>query len=252
MKKIKEYYEALEQNRIKAYYQPQFSADSREVVSAEALCRMVLKDGSVVMPGKFIQKLEYTGEICSLDWLMVKKACGILSEMRCRGVPLRRVAVNFSRRHVEEWDAAERLCGLVDLYALKHELIEIEITETCQIHDFLLVDMIKRIRKEGFPVAVDDFGRGSSSLGFIRENSFDALKIDKTFLCTEEDDEKTRILLEGIIRIADKLGVRIVAEGVESREQADFLKNCGCNILQGDYLSGPLTEHQYLELLGRQ
>lgn len=249
---MKEYYRALEQNRIKAFFQPLYTANGFKIVSAEVLCRMIMTDGRVVLPEEFIQRLEFTGEICSLDWYMVKEACSTLSEMRYRIGRYTPLSINLSRKHTEEWDVAEHLSSIVDSYALEHKLIEVEITETSKSNDILLEDMIKRIRSKGFSVAVDDFGSGYSSLAFVREIEFDTLKIDKSFLQGDMEEKKTKSMIEGIIGLAKKLEAKTVVEGVENVAQLSFLNCCGCDLLQGNYLSEPLYDYKFLDLLEKQ
>lgn len=249
---MKEYYKALEQNRIKPYFQPMYTTNGFTIASAEVLCRMILPDGRIALPEEYIQRLEYTGEICSLDWYMVKEACSTLSEMRYRMGRYTPLSVNLSRRHVEEWNTAEHLSSIVDYYSLEHELIEVEITETYNEHDFLLQEMIEQIRGKGFSVAVDDFGSGYSTLGFVRDIEFDTLKIDRSFLRGDIEDKNNKAMIEGIIGLAKKLGTKTVVEGVENAEQLSFLNCCGCNLLQGDYLSEPLPEYKFLDLLEKQ
>jgi len=249
---MKEYYNALEQNRIKAYFQPMYTTNGFTIASAEVLCRMILPDGKIALPEEYIQRLEYTGEICSLDWHMVKEACSALSEMRYRIGRYTPLSVNLSRRHVEEWNTAEHLCSIVDSYALEHELIEVEITETYKENDFLLQELIKQIRSRGFSVAVDDFGSGYSTLGFVRDIEFDTLKIDRSFIMGDIEEGKKKAMIEGIVGLAKKLEVKTVVEGVENAAQLSFLNCTGCNLLQGDYLSEPLPEYRFLDLLEKQ
>ena len=183
---------------------------------------------------------------------MVKKACALLSEMRFRKLKYRPVAVNLSRAHAEEWDAAEHLCSIVDSFALQHELLEVEITETYKTHDILLEDMVEKIRSAGFSVAVDDFGSGYSSFDLIRSISFDTLKIDRSFIQDDCESYRSKAIIEGIVKMADKLGVKTVVEGVENERQLSYLNCCGCKLLQGDFLGKPMSEERYLTLLGRE
>ena len=246
---IKEYYKAMEQNRIKPFFQPQYTANGFKVAAAEALCRIEIPDGTYILPEEFIGGLEYTGEICDLDWHMVKMVCSLLSEMRYRTGKQIPIAVNLSRRHTEEWDAAEHLCSIVDSCGLNHDLIEVEITETYDEHDILLNDMIAKIRSKGFSVALDDFGSGNSTLGFVQETAFDTLKIDKSFLKGDCEDHKVKAVIESLIAMADNLGMKTVVEGVENARQLSYLNCYGCTLLQGNYLSEPLPEKRFLELL---
>ena len=249
---MKEFYQAMEQGRIRAYFQPQYTTNGFEIASAEVLCRMEAKDGTIIMPDNFITGLEHTGEICPLDWYMVKKACNILSEMRSRRLKRRPMAVNLSRAHAGEWDTAEHLCSIVDSYHLEHELIEIEITETYKANDCLLQEMVRQIRAKGFSVAIDDFGSGYSSLGFIRGIEFDTLKLDKSFIKDDCEDGRSKAIIEEIVKMADRLGARTVVEGVENGKQLGYLNTCGCTLLQGDFLGEPMSGYKYIDLLERQ
>ena len=112
--------------------------------------------------------------------------------------------------------------------------------------------MVEKIREKGFSVAVDDFRSGYSTLGFVRDIKFDTLKIDRSFLKGDIEEKKNKAMIEGIIGLAKKLGVKTVVEGVENAAQLSFLNCCGCNLLQGDFLSEPLPEYKFLDLLEKQ
>ena len=249
---MKEYYNAMEQERIRAYFQPQYTTNGFEIVSAEALCRMILPNGVVIMPESFISRLEYTGEICSLDWFMVDKVCRTLSYMRLKTGRMIPVSVNLSRRHTHEWDTAQHLSSIVDAYDLDHSLIEIEITETNNTDDLLLKEMVESIRSKGFRIAVDDFGSGYSSLGFIRGITFDTLKLDKSLLSEDCNEDKIQAIIRSIVKMSKSLGVKTVIEGVENEKQLGFLNCCGADLLQGDFLSKALPEYEFINLLKDQ
>ena len=144
------FYKALEQGRIRAYYQPMYTAEGFRIASAEALCRWEKPDGSMILPDDFIPMLEETGEICLLDWHMAERICRLLSEMRYKNMEPVPISLNLSRRHSEEWDAAEHLASVADAYCLDHRLVEAEITETYASRDGNLQKMIRKIRENGF------------------------------------------------------------------------------------------------------
>ena len=246
---MKEFYHALEENRIKPYFQPQYTTNGFDVAACEALCRMELKDGTIIMPEKYIPTLEGTGEICSLDWHILIKVCWFLSRLRFWGIKPVPVAVNFSSRHSEEWDTAEHLSSIVDSYGIDHELIEVEITETYKPDEYPLQTTIDRIRDKGFSVAIDDFGKGYSSFGLIKNIHFDKVKIDKSFIKDDCEDFKTKAMIESIIKMSERLGAKTVVEGVENAKQLSYLNCCGCDLLQGDYLGEPMKELRFLDLL---
>ena len=249
---INEFYTALEQNRIVPYFQPIYTSNGFEISCAEVLCRMELTNGRIILPDEFIPTLEITSEIGLLDWYMVKKACTFLSEMRYRIGRMIPLSVNLSRKHAMEWDTAGHLSGIADSYAIDHKYIGVEITETSRGDIDKLKTMIKSLRNKGFSIAVDDFGTGYSTFELIRDVEFDKLKIDKSLIPGSLQDIKARVILENIVDMSKKLNVKTIAEGVETIEQLSYLNCCGCTMLQGDFLSEPLPESRFLELLMRQ
>ena len=159
------------------------------------------------------------------------------------------ISVNYSRRHIQEENFAEKLTALVDQYDLPHPLIEVEITESAMIgNEDKLLDWIMSIRNAGFKVAIDDFGSGLSSLQFVKDVPADVLKIDKSLLSHNCEDEKERIVLESIFTFAHRLNINTVAEGVETKEQLGFLRSCDCNRIQGYLYARPMPEEDYLKL----
>ena len=246
---MKEYYSAITDNRIKAFYQPVYRLHKfSTITAAEALCRIVMKDGSIMMPDKFIPILEETGEICTLDWIMIDRVCSAIRDIHEGMDPGIVISVNFSRCHVEEWDAVERLVSVAEFYGIPHDRIEIEITETYKTDDFLLIFMMKRLRSEGFRVAIDDFGDGYNSLKFIKEADFDTIKLDRSIIKHIGKDNSGAII-KGFSKMAEKLGVRLIAEGIESPVQAAEVSCNGCTHLQGNYLSKPIPRDEFYELI---
>ncbi len=243
------FYKALEKGRIQPFYQPQYRADGFEIISAEALCRWVRCDGSIIMPDIFLPLLEKTSEICMLDWQMIEKVCRLLSDMKFMDEKPVPVCVNMSRRHAEEMDASEHLCSIVDSYGISHDMIEVEITETCLGEKENVRQMIANIREKGFKVAVDDFGTGYSSFSFINEIEFDTLKLDKSFISGDISEKSSREILETAVRMGKELGVNVVAEGVENIDQLSTLSLVGCPVLQGNLLSNPLSRDSFIKLI---
>lgn len=150
---------------------------------------------------------------------------------------------------IREKDFAEKLSALVDKYGLAHELLEVEITESAMVNEAdRILEWIASIRNAGFSVAIDDFGSGLSSLSFAKDVPADILKIDRSLLSGNCENEKERIVLEAIFYFANRLGISTVAEGVETREQLEFLRTCDCKKIQGYIFSKPIPEEDYLEL----
>ena len=206
--------EAMDSHELQAYYQPLYDALSNKMVSAEALVRWVKQDGTVVSPAYFIPVLEKSDAILAVDWFILEESCKLLRyqiDNRLNPVP---ISVNFSRMHLvfeNVSDITERLCNIVDSYSLEHKWIEIEITETAFINQpEAVTNLVKGIRELGFKVAIDDFGSGLSSLGFVKDVEVDTLKIDRSLLSKNCETEKERILLESIFNFAHRLRLTTV------------------------------------------
>lgn len=244
-----EVFAAMKKHLIRVYYQPQYDAITTKLVGAEALARWIKEDGTVVMPGSFIPALEAGREIIDFDWYILEEVCAFLKKQMEEKVHFVTVAVNFSRRHVYEDDFVEHLCSVVDSYGVPHKKIEVEITESAFVdQEDKIAGWIEKIRELGFRVAIDDFGSGLSSLSFVKDISVDVLKIDKSLLSRNCEDEKERIVLESIINFAHRLKLTTVAEGVETREQIGFLRTCSCKVIQGFLFGKPMSEQDYMEI----
>ncbi|MBD5096394.1 MAG: EAL domain-containing protein [Lachnospiraceae bacterium] len=240
---------AMQQHELKVYYQPQYDAITNKLVGAEALVRWVKPDGSIIMPGSFIPPLEEDNTILELDWYMLREVCSFLKKQQQENLHSVTVAVNFSRRHLYEDDFADQLCKTVSEYDVPRKMIEVEITESAFVDQSeKIAEWIEKIRTAGFRVAIDDFGSGLSSLSFVKDISVDVLKIDKSLLSRNCEDEKERIVLESIFNFAHRLKLTTVAEGVETREQLGFLRTCSCKVIQGFLFAKPMSEADFSEL----
>ena len=238
---------ALRNKELTAFYQPQYDALTSQLKSAEALVRWIKPDGTVISPFFFIPAAEETDLIMEIDWYICELVCQTLVKQNM--MPQFPVSVNFSRRHIQEPNFAEHLTALVDRYDLPHALIEVEITESAMVgNEKTLLNWIVSIRNAGFSVAIDDFGSGLSSLQFVKDIPADVLKIDKSLLSHNCEDEKERIVLESIFTFANRLHMKTVAEGVETKEQLAFLRTCDCNKIQGYLFARPMPEEDYLAL----
>lgn len=241
--------EAMRNRELVAYYQPQYDSVTNKLTSAEALVRWKKPDGSIGMPGSFIPQIEEDNLILELDWYMLEEVCIFLKKQREQGVRSVPIAVNFSRRHVYEEAFLRRLCEIVDHYDVSHKMIEVEITESAFVEQSeKIIHLIEEIRKSGFSVAIDDFGSGLSSLSFVKDTSVDILKLDRSLMSENCEDEKERIVLESIFNFAHRLKLKTVAEGVETKEQLGFLRTCDCKIIQGFLYAKPMPEEEFWEV----
>ena len=238
---------ALQNNELTAFYQPQYDALTSQLKGAEALVRWIKPDGSIIPPCYFIPVAEESGLIMDIDWYVTELACKTLEKQNT--MPQFPISVNFSRRHIQEENFAEHLSELLDKYDLPHPLLEVEITESAMVgNEEKLLVWIESIRNAGFRVAIDDFGSGLSSLQFVKDIPADVLKIDKSLLSHNCEDEKERIVLESIFSFAHRLHMKTVAEGVETKEQLAFLRTCDCYKIQGFLFAKPMPEEEYISL----
>lgn len=241
--------EALENKDVKVYYQPKHNALNGKIQGAEALARWRASD-VMISPGMFIPLLEELGLITELDWYMLRETCAFLAGEIKAGRHVVTVSVNFSRLHAREAGFAERLAETVDGYGIPRRLIEVEITESALAFDGIdIIEFVRDISEAGFGISIDDFGSGLSSLNFVKDVPASVLKIDKSLLSGNCENEKERIVLESIFGFAHRLKLTTVAEGVETKEQLGFLRTCGCELIQGFLFSRPMPEEDFREAL---
>lgn len=240
--------QAMERRELQAYYQPQYDALTSKMVSAEALVRWVKQDGTVVPPAQFIPELEKDDGILAVDWYMLREICQLLKKQEEQGISRVPVAVNFSRMHlVYEKDFVEKLCRTVEEYGVERKWVEVELTESAFVDQSTqMEEFVRDIRAAGFCVAIDDFGSGVSSLSFVKDVEIDVLKIDKSLLSHNCENEKERIVLESIFNFANRLKLTTIAEGVETKEQLGFLRTCNCKKIQGFLFAKPMPEEDFL------
>lgn len=245
--------QAMDKHELKAYYQPQYDATTKILKSAEALVRWIQEDGTVRAPGSFLPELEKTDAIIELDWYMVKEVCEFLKEEKEQGLQVVPISVNFSRWHLREGNLANHLSDIMDSYGLEHRLLTVEITESAMIDETdLMQRMVEQLHDKEFRVSIDDFGSGLSSLRMVTDIQADELKIDKSLLHKNCEDEKERIVLESIFLFATRLHMVTVAEGVETKEQLGFLRTCNCQLIQGFFFDKPLPGEVFTERLKNQ
>ncbi len=241
---------AYENREIKVYYQPKFNALNGKIKGAEALARWQMSDGVVISPGMFIPLLEDLGLIVELDWYIFRETCRFIAEELKAGRKMVMISTNFSRLHAREAGFAERLSKTADSFGVPRKYLEVEITESAlALEGVDIIDFVKSIKDAGFAISIDDFGSGLSSLNFVKDVPADELKIDKSLLSHNCENEKERIVLEAIFEFAHRLNMTTVAEGVETKEQLGFLRTCGCELIQGFLFARPMPEEDFREAL---
>ncbi len=239
-------YRAVEGEEFMVYYQPKYDPRTNRLSGAEALIRWQSSSLGFLPPGKFIPIFEKNGFITEIDHYMLRHVAEDQKKWLDRGFSLVPVSVNVSRAHFAESDLAEQIRDIVDEVGTPHEYIEIELTESAFFDDKkALVTIIKRLQEYGFAVSMDDFGSGYSSLNSLKDMPLDVLKLDADFFRGEFDDTRGEIVVAEAIKLAKSLHMRTVAEGVEVREQVDFLAKQGCDMIQGYYYAKPMPANEY-------
>mgnify|MGYP002549087299 FL=1 len=243
---------AIENEEFKVFYQPKTQLNNYQLAGAEALCRW-FRNGKVISPGEFIPVLEGSKAICTLDFYMLDHVCRDIRRWLDEGREAVKVSVNLSRLHLGDEDLLESILRIIDKYKVPHHFIEIELTETTTDVDYEeLKKIVYGLREQDISTSVDDFGVGYSSLNLIREMPWNVLKIDKSFLPTqeEEDNDPSKVkMLRHIITMSQDLGLECIVEGVETAEQVKLLKDCKCYLAQGFYFDRPLPVKEFEQKL---
>ena len=239
---------ALAAREFKVYLQPKISAAEEKLAGAEALVRWIHPKEGFIPPNKFIPIFEKNGFILKLDDYMLDEVARQQAEWIVQGREIVPISVNVSRAHFTREDLAEHICAIVDKYKVPHNAIELELTESAFFDDKkVLLNTVKKLRENGFPVSMDDFGAGYSSLNSLKELTIDVLKIDADFFRNVEEVERGMLIVSEVIDLAKKLDMKIVAEGIESRDQVDFLVQQECDLIQGYFFAKPMPVEEFVE-----
>ncbi|SFT97106.1 putative bifunctional diguanylate cyclase/phosphodiesterase [Halomonas saccharevitans] len=233
--------QALDRGELSLHYQPQVSAMSGRIEHLEALLRWYPHDGPPISPAEFIPLAEHTDLIHRLgDWVM-ETACRQRGRWRDAGLALERIDINFSGRQMSRPDVFERFEACLARYALGPRHIGIELTENVLIEaDDRILEGLHRLHRLGYRIAIDDFGTGYSSLSYLKHFPVTALKIDRSFVRDAPDQPEDRAIMEAAIFIGHRLGLEVVAEGVENREQLALTQDMHCDLVQGFYFYRPM------------
>ncbi|MCQ2502693.1 MAG: bifunctional diguanylate cyclase/phosphodiesterase [Saccharofermentans sp.] len=237
---------ALANEEFLVYIQPKYDPKKSEMRAGEALIRWNNADQGLVSPGKFIPICEENGSIVKIDDYMISHVAKLQSEWIRSGFKVVPISVNVSRAHFMQPQLAEHICALVDQWGTPHNLIEIELTESAFFDDKkVLLSTVTKLQQMGFLVSMDDFGSGYSSLNSLKDLSLDVLKLDAGFFSGEETQARGELIVAKAIELAKSLNLETVAEGVERKEQVDFLANAGCDLIQGYYFDKPLPKEEF-------
>lgn len=230
---------ALADKKFEVWYQPKFNSHTGKIVGSEALIRWRADDGSLISPGRFIPLFEKNGNIIRLDEYVFREVCRQQKEWQKEGIQILPVSVNISRFSLYYSNVVEKYERIINYYDVDHKYVQIEITESAIIENTVIVELIQKFHDAGFDILLDDFGSGYSSLASLNQMPFDTIKLDK-ILVDYVGNENGEKLLKFIVQLVQSLGMKITAEGVEYKEQLDFLENLNCDDIQGFYFSKPL------------
>lgn len=238
---------ALANGEFKIYLQAQYHLNEEALASAEALVRWE-KEGKLIPPNDFIPILEQKGLITKLDFYVLEQVCRKMQSWKNEGRELIEIAVNFSRRHLENPDFIQNLCSIADQYGIPHYLLVVELTETAMWeNEKNMIQMVEQLHENGFLMAMDDFGTGYSSLSLLKNLPVDIVKIDRSFFYDNQYKDRARILISNVMNMAKQLGMVTVAEGIEEQRHIDFLRQVGCDKVQGYYFARPVPAESFWE-----
>lgn len=243
---------AIHERRISALFQPIVSLETGHVVGAEALMRWNCPDIGPVPPTEFIAVAEDSGIILNLGEWMLREACAQLRRWHLAGHPTLRIAVNVSARQVQQRNFVRLVASVCELTSIPAFCLEFELTESTMMQrDGLALRNLEALRRLGVRISVDDFGTGYSSLSYLKQIPLDTLKIDRSFVAPLADDEFQADVARSVVTLAQRRGLGVVAEGVETIEQVAALREMGCDEAQGFLFGRPMTAADMLLLLQR-
>ncbi|MCF5710012.1 EAL domain-containing protein [Pseudomonas syringae] len=237
---------ALEQREFTLYYQPQFSGDGKRLTGAEALLRWRHPRRGLVPPNDFIPVLEELGLVVEVgDWVLTE-ACSQLKQWHQAKVRVPKVSVNISARQFSDGQLGKRIASILDNTGLSPACLELELTESILMREVNeAMQILDGLKNLGLSIAVDDFGTGYSSLNYLKQFPIDVLKIDRTFVDGLPSGEQDAQIARAIIAMAHSLNLAVIAEGVETQEQLDFLREHGCDEVQGYLFGRPMPASQF-------
>ncbi len=236
---------ALSNKEFVIFLQPQIDLTTKKLCGAEALVRWKHPIKGILVPAQFLELFESNGFITKMDMYIWELACKYIRELQDRGIYLP-ISVNISRVHIGNTNLSDILLDLVHKYDIAPKYLELEITENLFMEDVdELFSEMGNLKKCGFRIMMDDFGSGYSSLNMLRNAPVDTLKIDRFFLDEIMSTDRGKIIVEASVRMAKQLGLSVIAEGVETQEQLDFLSSIKCDIVQGYYYSRPIPPEEF-------
>lgn len=238
--------EALAEGQFVVYFQPKYNIRNNRLSGAEALVRWKHPKEGMVSPGLFIPVFERNGFVTKLDYYVWEQVCILLRKWMDQGITPRPISVNVSRVNLYNPKLVDMLCDLTEKYDLPRNLLQLELTESAYTDNPQVIkETMKRLHERGFIVLMDDFGSGYSSLNTLKDIQVDILKIDMKFFEKSEIQGRGENITASVVRMAKWLHMPTIAEGVEEKEQVDFLRSIGCEFVQGYYFAKPMPADEY-------
>lgn len=238
---------ALKNGEFVMYLQPKYSIGEERMIGAEALVRWIHPEKGLIPPMDFVPLFEQNGFVIKMDQYIWEEACKLIRKWIDMGKEPLPISVNVSRRHLRDMEFIRVLNDLINKYRIPKEYLEIEITET--VEEEGIAEGVSMLKENGYTLLMDDFGSGYSSLNMLKDTRFDVIKIDRGFLQDFIGSARGQKIVEHTIRMTKAIGLDLIAEGVETKEQAEFLGDCGCDKAQGFYYAKPMTAEEFDKLL---
>lgn len=234
---------ALANGEFVMFLQPKYSISQNKMIGAEALVRWISPEFGLIMPNDFIPIFEQNGFIVKMDCYIWEQACITIRNWIDAGIEPLPISVNVSRVHLHNHNFIQVLNDLIAKYQLDKKYLEIEITETAKSED--AINGVNMLKDNGYTLLMDDFGSGYSSLNTLKDTRFDVIKIDRAFLQNFISSGRGQKIVEHIIQMTKSIGLDLIAEGVENKEEAVFLSKCGCDKVQGYYYAKPMSLNDF-------
>ncbi|MDD6849305.1 MAG: bifunctional diguanylate cyclase/phosphodiesterase [Veillonellaceae bacterium] len=241
---------AIQNKEFTLYIQPKYDIEKGIIIGAEALVRWISQKNGFISPGDFIPVFENNGFVYEVDKFIWEESCRYLRKWLDEGREVHPISVNVSRIDLYDPKLVQHLVDLREKYQLPSQYLELEITESAYTEDpEQIITITRQLREAGFVILMDDFGTGYSSLNMLKDIQIDVLKLDMGFLKSSDHSAKGGNILTAILKMAESLKMQAIAEGVETKEQVEFLKSIGCKYVQGFYYSKPLPVDEFEKLI---
>lgn len=241
---------AIQNKEFTLYLQPKYDIEKGTIIGAEALVRWISLENGFISPGDFIPVFENNGFVYEVDKFIWEESCRYLRKWLDEGRDVHPISVNVSRIDLYDPKLVQHLVDLREKYQLPSQYLELEITESAYTEDpEQIITITRQLREAGFVILMDDFGTGYSSLNMLKDIQIDVLKLDMGFLKSSDYSAKGGNILTAILKMAESLKMQTIAEGVETKEQVEFLKSIGCKYVQGFYYSKPLPVDEFEKLI---